>query len=177
VTPKTSAPRPKPADPRVPFPDTARKLACRENPERFSHEKTAGAEKDIALAKADCQRCPIVEGCLKWALANPHHTHVGVWAATTPRHRTTLRQRLKKRLGEDWVGAMVAKDRERAAHRARIHPPTTREEKVARLELELIPTRPTPYVPERAPISAEQAAANRDQLRRALTTAEAGTAC
>lgn len=163
MTPKTS--RQKPADPRVPFPDTARRLACRENPARFSHEKTAGAEDDIALAKADCRRCPIADGCLKWALANPHLTHVGVWAATTPGQRTNLRNRLKTRLGEDWVGAMVDRERLRPS---RTCPPTTREEKLDRLELELIPTRPDPYEPGQAPTTPQQAAANRDRLSRAL---------
>ncbi len=159
-------------DPRIPFPRTEQPTACRANPGWFSHERTTGAqrERDIARAKKACRACPVAEGCLKWALANPDLTRVGVWAATTPRDRTALRQRLKERLGQDWVGAVAAQDAARAQHRqqARLNPPTVREQVLARLELELIPTRPTPYRPGQQPITPEQAAANRARLLAAL---------
>ncbi len=160
------------ADPRIPLPRSETRTACRAHPEWFSHEKTGtrAAEKEIAKAKRACSGCPIVTDCRKWALANPQLTPVGVWAATTARQRTELRRRLVERLGEDWVGVFAAQDAARAQRRqqARLNPPTVGEKSLARLELEHIPTRPTPYRPGREPITPEQAAANRARLLAAL---------
>jgi transcription factor WhiB/Lsr2 protein len=100
------------ADPRFPFPFTDTPTACRTHPEWFSHERTStrAAEKDIAKAKLACSGCPIVADCLKWALANPALTPVGVWAATTPRQRPELRRRLTERLGPDWPSVVTQRD-------------------------------------------------------------------
>lgn len=46
----------------------------------------AGAER----AKQICQRCPVREGCLAWAL-QAHEEH-GVWGGTTPRDRRKIRR-------------------------------------------------------------------------------------
>ncbi|WP_329021702.1 MULTISPECIES: WhiB family transcriptional regulator [unclassified Streptomyces] len=56
-------------------------------------------EKTLALARRACSGCPIVTDCLKWALANPGLPPTGVWAATTKRERTRLRNQLAARLG------------------------------------------------------------------------------
>ncbi|MFF7196878.1 WhiB family transcriptional regulator [Streptomyces sp. NPDC088197] len=159
----------------IPFPRSDSPTACQSNPGRFSHEKgsTTGSSDtavDIRRAKRDCAQCPLVNDCLKWALANPALTPVGVWAATTPRERTTLRKRQVERLGPDWVAKVAAADRRRAERRqrARVDPPPIRSEALERLALELIPTRPAPYEPWRAPITPERAAANRQTLARAL---------
>jgi WhiB family redox-sensing transcriptional regulator len=159
-------------DPRLPFPHTETPTQCRTHPEWFSHEKTGtkAAAKDIAQAKRACSGCPIVQGCLKWALAHPDLTPVGVWAATTARQRVELRKGLAARLGPDWVAVVAAKDREQQEKQraARLNPPTVREKCLARLERELIPTRPQPYKPQREPLTPERAARNRRVLERAL---------
>lgn len=42
-------------------------------------------------ARQICQRCPVRESCLKWALdANEGH---GIWGGTTPRERVKIRKR------------------------------------------------------------------------------------
>ncbi|MER5696060.1 WhiB family transcriptional regulator [Streptomyces mirabilis] len=160
------------ADPRIPFPFTDTQTACQIRPEWFSHEQTStrAAEKDIAKAKAACPGCPIVKGCLKWALAHPDLTQVGVWAATTTRQRGQLRRRLKSRLGPDWVGVLA--QREQAARR-RTRPPRdtatiTRETPFARPELELIPTRLTPHEPGREPHTPQRQAHNPRHLEPGL---------
>ncbi|WP_037904980.1 WhiB family transcriptional regulator [Actinacidiphila yeochonensis] len=163
------------AAPQIPFPRSDTPTACQKNPGRFSHEK-GGAQGfsdtavDIRRAKRDCAQCPLVTDCLKWALANPALTRVGVWAATTPRERTALRKRQVERLGPDWVAKVAAADRRRAERRqrARTNPPPIRETALDRLALELIPTRPEPYEPWRGPITPERAMANRHTLARAL---------
>ncbi|MFI8194698.1 WhiB family transcriptional regulator [Streptomyces sp. NPDC085946] len=102
-------------DARIPFPRTDKPLACQAHPEWFAHEQTSirAAQRDIARAKHACSSCPIAAGCLKWALANPGPSRIGVWAATTPRERGALRRRLQMRLGPDWVGVVAQADRAR----------------------------------------------------------------
>ncbi|MGX1913610.1 WhiB family transcriptional regulator [Streptomyces phaeochromogenes] len=156
------------ADPRFPFPFTDTPTACRTHPEWFSHERTStrAAEKDITKAKLACSGCPIVADCLKWALANPALTPVGVWAATTPRQRPELRRRLTERLGPDWVSVVAQRD-QAARQRPRpatATPPTERDMALARLERELIPTRPQPYEPWREPLTPQRQAHNRHLL-------------
>lgn len=71
------------------------------------------AERDRAFAEASraCAGCPIVENCLKWALANPDLTETGVWAATTHRTRRRIRRNLTARLGPDWVEVVARRGR------------------------------------------------------------------
>ncbi|MCX4581298.1 WhiB family transcriptional regulator [Streptomyces sp. NBC_01571] len=161
------------ADDRIPFPHTDQALRCRTEPGLFAIEdihntdkEPRAREKALAQAKHACSGCPIVQGCLKWALANPGLTKTGVWAATTKRDRTQLRKELVARLGADWVGVVAEQDRLRRQRQraARFVPPTVRELALARLELEDIPTRPTPYNRWKEPITARQAASNRHVL-------------
>ncbi|MEU1600451.1 WhiB family transcriptional regulator [Streptomyces sp. NPDC005708] len=102
------------ADPRIPFPSTTEALVCRTNENLFVHEHGQNSPEDIRRvqrAKAACRGCPVAEGCLKWSLANPELTPTGIWAATTAKERKTLRNRLRERLGTDWVGVVAKVDR------------------------------------------------------------------
>ncbi|MFD5412473.1 WhiB family transcriptional regulator [Streptomyces nojiriensis] len=166
------------ADDRIPFPDTDQALRCRKEPGLFSIEEIRDTaedprarEKALAKVKHACSGCPIVRGCLKWALANPGLTKTGVWAATTARDRKQLRKQLAARLGEDWVGVVAEQDRrQRERQRAtRVVPPTARELALARLELEAIPTRPAPYNRWKEPITPAQAASNLTVLALAVS--------
>lgn len=155
----TGTPAMTPADERIPFPHSDSRLHCRTNPDLFAYEQgddrpRAERDKQTEQAKAACSVCPVATACLKWALANPGLTRTGVWAATTPSDRGRLRRRLVDRLGENWVDVVAAKDRARHQRRGRPAPvrppadwPTVREQAMARLEVELIPTRPEPYDP------------------------------
>ncbi|MDO0929847.1 WhiB family transcriptional regulator [Streptomyces sp. TG1A-8] len=162
-----------PADDRIPFPHTDQALRCRTEPGLFAiedihntDEDPRAREKALVKAKHACSGCPIVEGCLKWALANLALTKTGVWAATTARDRKQLRKQLVARLGDDWVGVVAEQDRRRRERQraARVVPPTAREQALTRLELELIPTRPKPYNRWKEPITPAQAASNRHVL-------------
>jgi WhiB family redox-sensing transcriptional regulator len=161
------------ADDRIPFPETDQVLRCRTSPALFSIEdihntdkEPRAREKALAQAKHACSGCPIVKDCLKWALANPALTKTGVWAATTARDRKQLRKQLVARLGDNWVGVVAEQDRRRRERQraARAVPPTASELALARLELELIPTRPAPYNRWTQPITPAQAASNRRVL-------------
>jgi WhiB family redox-sensing transcriptional regulator len=165
-------------DERIPFPRTDAPLPCRTNPAWFSHDRifpaTDQAQEDIVRARQACRSCPVAEGCLKWALAHPDSTTVGVWAATTATERGALRRRLRERLGEDWVEVIVRRDQAARQRRRQEwwNPPPIRQQQAQRalswLELELIPTRPEPYEPWREPITPARAAANRAALARAV---------
>ncbi|MFD8958831.1 WhiB family transcriptional regulator [Streptomyces caelestis] len=166
-----------PADTRIPFPVSDQPLACRTDPALFAIEDVSTAddprarEKSTAEAKQACSTCPVVTECLKWALANPDLTPTGVWAATTKRDRTRLRKQLVARLGADWPGVVAEQERRRREREraVRVAPPTVRDRAFARLELELVPTRPEPYNPWKQPITPQQAASNRRVLELALT--------
>ncbi|MFI2031918.1 WhiB family transcriptional regulator [Streptomyces buecherae] len=165
------------ADDRIPFPHTDQALRCRTAPNVFAiedihntNQAPRAREEALAQAKRACSGCPIVNGCLKWALANPHLTKTGVWAATTAGDRKQLRKQLVTRLGEDWVGVVAERDRRRERQRtAPLTPPTVRDTALARLELELIPTRPAPYDRWKEPITPAQAASNRRALELAIS--------
>ncbi|MFJ4966735.1 WhiB family transcriptional regulator [Streptomyces sp. NPDC088729] len=166
------------ADDRIPFPETDQVLRCRTSPALFQLEDIRNTDKDprarekaLAQAKHACSGCPIVKDCLKWALANPGLTKTGVWAATTKRDRNRLRKQLVTRLGDNWISVVADQDRHRREQRrtVRTAPPTARDQALARLELELIHTRPEPYNPWKQPITPQQAASNRRVLELALT--------
>ncbi|MFE7776330.1 WhiB family transcriptional regulator [Streptomyces sp. NPDC057445] len=98
------------ADPRIPFPHTDNPPACSTDPERFVHghgENGPKVQEQLDAARALCSTCPVVQDCLRWALANPSLTPTGIWAATTARQRNVLRARLSGRLGEDWVATVA----------------------------------------------------------------------
>ncbi|MGK5628570.1 WhiB family transcriptional regulator [Streptomyces sp. URMC 123] len=163
------------SDERIPFPRTETPLRCQDDPKLFVIEEITdhnAREKALTQAKLACSRCPIATGCLKWALANKQLTPTGVWAATTARQRALLRKTLKRRLGADWVGAVAEQDRRRqeGQRAARLHPPTLRDQKIARLELELLPTRPAPYGPWKQPMTRDRQARNVALLKAALST-------
>ncbi|GAB2891816.1 WhiB family transcriptional regulator [Streptomyces mayteni] len=183
-------------DPRIPFPPTPSPTPCRATPDLFSQDTPGNLDPEqAAQAKQACRGCPIAEGCLKWALANPHLTRGGVWAATTPRERIRLGRRLAERLGDDWIEVVAARDSARARRREAPRPagpvaPATaaaaplapteppdpapaklREEELARLELELIPHRPPAPPPQPKGINPHQAATNRAALLAALKAA------
>ncbi|MEV2255876.1 WhiB family transcriptional regulator [Streptomyces sp. NPDC050147] len=177
---RTGIPQPPtfiPADNRIPFPHTDVPLRCRTEPALFAIEDIHTSEyryaRQEALTKAQhaCAGCPIAKGCLKWALANPDLTKTGVWAATTARDRKQLRQQLTARLGDDWVGVVAEQDRRRRERQrtARVVPPTVREQALAHLERESIPTRPEPYNRWKEPITPQQAASNRRVLELAVS--------
>ena len=163
------------ADSRIAFPRADAPTRCQADPQVFAIEDVVGrAERRRALDKAKraCGACPIVTGCLKWALANPELTTAGVWAATTARDRTALRADLVRRLGPDWAGVVAAKDRRppKKPRAPRTAPPTARDQAIARLELELIPSRPAPYEPWKEPLTPARQAHNRAVLAAALRT-------
>lgn len=59
---------------------------CREiGPDIFLSDDAHMARK----AKGVCKRCPVVNECLSWAIANPDI--LGVLGGTTPRERQQLR--------------------------------------------------------------------------------------
>ncbi|UQA91047.1 hypothetical protein [Streptomyces halobius] len=92
--------------------------------------------------------------------------------ATTARQRTTLRKSLERRLGADWVGVVAEEDRRQQEKQraARLAPPTVRDQVMARLELELIPTRPAPYEPWREPMTPARQVHNMAIPKAALST-------
>ncbi|MGW2331649.1 WhiB family transcriptional regulator [Streptomyces sp. NPDC001700] len=163
------------ADDRIPFPHTDAPLRCQTDPQLFAIEDVTDrveGEKALAQAKGACSACPIVKDCLKWSLANEPLTPTGVWAATTARQRKQLRKQLTERLGPDWVGVVAEQDRkaQKRQQAPRVLPPTVREQALARLELELIPTRPAPYEPWREPMTPARQAQNLAVLKAALST-------
>jgi WhiB family redox-sensing transcriptional regulator len=102
-----------PSIPHVELPDFGREAPCIAHPEPYLRLGTATDEKDrereVKAAKASCRNCPAANACLLWALTNPQLTKFGVWAATTPRQRQRLRERLAKRLGPDWARLLQRK--------------------------------------------------------------------
>ncbi|WP_444971627.1 hypothetical protein [Streptomyces sp. SAI-25] len=92
---------------------------------------------------------------------------------TRKRERIRLRKQLTARLGDDWPGVVAEQDRRRREHQraVRTAPPSVRDQALARLELELVPTRPEPCNPWKQPITPQQAAANRRVLELALRRA------
>lgn len=117
------------ADDRISFPHSETHTRCQSEPELFDHDPGDGATSNerttkLQRAKQACSGCPIVRRCLKWALTHPEHTPSGVWAATTARDRTLLRNRLTNRLGANWADTVAAKDRAERKHvEKRIGPP------------------------------------------------------
>lgn len=67
--------------------------ACRdEDPELFFPIGTNGpALQQIEDAKAVCERCPVIDTCLRWALE--HGMDSGVWGGLSEEERRALRRR------------------------------------------------------------------------------------
>ncbi|MGH8904407.1 MAG: WhiB family transcriptional regulator [Egibacteraceae bacterium] len=69
------------------------KAACLdEDPELFFPVGVTGPALDqIEQAKAVCQRCPVVDDCLEWALETNQQD--GIWGGLSEDQRRTLRRR------------------------------------------------------------------------------------
>lgn len=140
-------------DPRFPQPQSPTPTQCQLTPQLFDRDYgDCRKEKELAKARRACSGCPLVTECLKWALVNEDLTEVGIWAATTPRQRKTLRQRMADRLGPDWIDVLAQRDqarRERAAA-ARHQPLTVDQARVVRMDREVNGPMPThrPLTPE-----------------------------
>jgi WhiB family redox-sensing transcriptional regulator len=106
----------------IPFPYSEEPARCSTDPDLFNHEydsaPRSAAEEKLRRARQACSGCPLVENCLKWALAHPDLTPTGVWAATTVRERKALRDRLVERLGADWVAIVAVADRRKSRRTA-----------------------------------------------------------
>jgi WhiB family transcriptional regulator, redox-sensing transcriptional regulator len=66
--------------------------ACADaHPRLFTDPRTDTDDTDRAIAI--CQGCPVRQPCLTEALHHPDEVDVGIWGATTPEDRRTLRRR------------------------------------------------------------------------------------
>ncbi len=72
--------------------------ACSENWSPFAYsgsrpERQDEKQRRIEAAKAICATCPVLEGCLEWALNNPTAAGVNnaIWGGKTKSERTALR--------------------------------------------------------------------------------------
>jgi WhiB family redox-sensing transcriptional regulator len=153
------------ADDRIPFPRSESRTSCQAAPALFAHrygDSGPDAHLRIEQARALCAVCPIAKHCLKWALANPSMVPTGIWAGTTARQRTALRQRLVDRLGPDWVAvvAEAGRDRRERAAVARHTPLTIREAELVRVDRELNGPMPRPC----RPLTPVQQQRNRSRL-------------
>ncbi len=79
-----------------PRPSWQRYSLCRsEDPELFFPVGDAGpALRQIAEAKAVCERCPVRSLCLDWALS--HQEDAGVWGGRSEQERRVIRRRLAR---------------------------------------------------------------------------------
>lgn len=58
----------------------------------FPNEWEFGSQRDVRLAKAICQRCPIRMQCLEYALKADEH---GIWGGLNLQERNTLKRLAK----------------------------------------------------------------------------------
>ena len=69
-----------------------RALCLDEDPELFFPIGTTGpATTQVDQAKIVCQRCPVMQECLSWALETGQET--GVWGGASEDERRALRRR------------------------------------------------------------------------------------
>lgn len=66
--------------------------ACRGYDSELFYMESAAA---IVQAKSLCGRCPVMEGCLEWAV---RREEFGVWGGTTARERAAIRRERGLRL-------------------------------------------------------------------------------
>lgn len=64
-----------------------KKSVCRQHPTQWWF---AGTPHEVVLAKDICAGCSVIEPCLEFALARPEL--LGIWGATTPSERATMRR-------------------------------------------------------------------------------------
>jgi hypothetical protein len=74
----------------APYPTLTGSEPCRQ-PDVDADWWFSGDTGDKTAAQLLCLRCPIREECLAYALDHPADTEFGIWAATTPNRRRTLR--------------------------------------------------------------------------------------
>ncbi|MGW6493199.1 WhiB family transcriptional regulator [Streptomyces sp. NPDC055056] len=168
-----------PTDPRFPFP-TAR-TRCQSEPSRFDFANgdwTAGGKdtrQRIEAARTACASCSAATDCLLWALVNQQASRVGIWAATTPRERNTLRKRIADRLGPDWIDVLADQIKARCerATAARITPLTVAQARIARLDHEMNGPMPRPMTPARQRRNRDRLAAATKTSHRARSLAQA----
>ncbi|MFJ3229237.1 histone-like nucleoid-structuring protein Lsr2 [Streptomyces sp. NPDC086783] len=158
-------------DPRIPFPHSTTRPRCQEEPGLFDYDygqrnsNRKQTTERLTAARNACSGCPLVTDCLKWALANPKITRVGIWAATTHRDRQILRKRLVNRLGPDWIDVVAARDRARRDRAAaqRLNPLSVAQARVVALDQEI-----NGPLPPHLPLTPEQQQHNVTQLANAL---------
>ena len=85
----------------VPPPDRGQWLgdaACRTIiPELFfPRGRDFAFETEVAMAKAVCSQCPVVQQCLTWAIDSGQDE--GVWGGMMPRERTRYRRQMRREL-------------------------------------------------------------------------------
>lgn len=80
-------------------PENLRSAACRRkgpedtawNPDLFfPTSETEPYQAQIEEAKAICRECPIIVGCLQWAIS---HKEFGIWGGTTKKERDAFKSR------------------------------------------------------------------------------------
>ncbi|MFJ7078506.1 WhiB family transcriptional regulator [Streptomyces sp. NPDC098781] len=105
--------------PIVPMPPTTGTEPC-VNADCFFPEDYSPTGAEVVAAKAMCGKCPIIQLCLIWSLAHPVLAEEGIWGATTPGQRRTLRHELRHRLGIEGMekGLRSAYERAMTEHRA-----------------------------------------------------------
>lgn len=73
----------------APYPTLTGSEPCRqENPELWFSDDPLDRKYAADLCR---NNCPVRSQCLAYALDHPKETAHGIWAATTPRQRTVLR--------------------------------------------------------------------------------------
>jgi hypothetical protein len=167
------------ADTRFPFP--TEQTRCQSEPHQFDFANgdwTVGgkdARQRTDEARTACASCPAATDCLLWALVNKQATRVGIWAATTPRERNTLRKRIADRLGPDWIDVLAdqIKARRERADAARTNPLTVAQARIVRLDNEMNGPMPRPITPRRQRRNRALLAAATKGSRTTRTLAEA----
>lgn len=84
----------------VPMPRTTGAEPCTKSDGFFLDDYTSNRPEVIA-ATALCCQCPLARTCLIWSLANLVLAYDGIWGATTPSQRMTMRHDLLRRLGAE----------------------------------------------------------------------------
>lgn len=79
----------------APFPPITGSEPCRQ-PDADPELWFSDSALEQAEAADRCRACPIRSQCLAYALDHPKDTEWGVWAATTPRQRRSMRRQFAK---------------------------------------------------------------------------------
>ncbi len=80
-----------------------RRAACLDCEPEIFFPPGPSATEHIAAAQAVCRICPVVEDCLRVALADP--TLVGVWGGTSETSRAALRRARRPAQGSAWLAS------------------------------------------------------------------------